>query len=74
MRMRLSLVPALLVMLLAGCQMTASTATSGADAVRVACEAFRPITFSSSGDTEQTRKEIAAHNAAYLALCSEPEP
>lgn len=63
-----------LVMLLAGCQMTGSTATSGADAVRVACEAFRPITFSSSRDTEQTRKEIAAHNAAYLALCSEPEP
>ena len=59
----------LLVMLLAGCQMTASTATSGADAVRVACEAFRPITFSSSGDTEQTREEIAAHNRAYVELC-----
>ena len=65
-----SLALGLLVMLLAGCQMTASTATSGADAVRVACEVFRPITFSSSGDTEQTRREIAAHNAAYLALCS----
>lgn len=65
--------PVLLAMLLAGCQTIASTATSGADAVRVACEAFTTITYSSSGDTEQTRREIAAHNRAYVELC-EPQP
>ena len=69
MQMRLSLALGLLVMLLAGCQMTASTATSGADTVRVACEAFTTITYSSSGDEPETVAQIRRHNAAYLALC-----
>lgn len=64
-----SLALGLLVLLLAGCQMTASTATSGADAVRVACEAFRPITYSSSQDSPATIREIRAHNSAWVELC-----
>lgn len=32
------------------------------------CEAFKPITWSSQ-DTDQTIREIKAHNAAIKALC-----
>src|SRR5690606_32905305 len=71
MRMRQSLALGLLVMLLAGCQMmmTPTTATTGGDAVRVACGAFTTITYSSSGDEPETVAQIRSHNAAYLALC-----
>lgn len=67
MRMRLSLVPALLVMLLAGCQMTAGS--TGIDAVRVVCQGFAPITYSSSQDSPATIREIRAHNFAWVELC-----
>lgn len=60
----------LLVLLLVGCA-PKTAAITGTDAVRVACEAFRPITYSSSGDTEQTRKEIAAHNRVFVELCTD---
>lgn len=35
---------------------------------KVACEAFRPITYSSR-DTPETQTEIVGHNAAYCAIC-----
>ena len=63
----------LLLLALTSCQMTASTATSGADAVRVACEGFGPLTYSSSQDSAATIREIRAHNSAWLELC-EPQP
>ena len=73
MRMRLSLVPALLVLLLAGCTPT-TAAITGTDAVRVACSAFQPIWFSASDDSELTISQIMQHNAVFEELCSEPEP
>ena len=57
----------LLVMLLAGCQMTG--ATTGTDATRVVCQGFGPITYSSSLDSPATIREIRAHNFAWTELC-----
>lgn len=48
---------------ISACTTTASVQTS-----RVACEAFRPITWSRT-DTEETVAEVKGHNAAYMALC-----
>lgn len=33
------------------------------------CEAFDTITFSASGDTPETIRQIRGHNAAYRAVC-----
>lgn len=38
------------------------------DPVAVACQAFKPITYSSR-DTSETVVEILGHNAAWEALC-----
>lgn len=68
----------LLVMLcgtiLTACETTPTTATTGHDAVRVACSAFMPIYFSARDDSELTVSQIRRHNHVYSALCSEPEP
>lgn len=37
-------------------------------AIDTSCKAFRPITWSHS-DTDQTIKEVKAHNAVYDKLC-----
>lgn len=60
----------MLLLALTSCQMTAST---GTDAVRVVCQGFGPITYSSSGDEPETVAQIRAHNAAWLELC-DPQP
>lgn len=39
------------------------------DAGRVACQAFRPITYSMFKDTSETVEQIRGHNAAYKSLC-----
>jgi len=57
----------LLLLALTSCQMTG--ATTGTDAVRVVCEGFSPITYSSSQDSAATIREIRAHNFAWTELC-----
>ena len=37
--------------------------------VDTSCTAFRPITYTASGDTEDTKAQIRGHNAAWVALC-----
>ncbi len=57
---------------------TLTTASGGTelppevDPSRVACEAFRPITWSRS-DTPETVAEVKEHNAAWRALCPPKE-
>lgn len=48
------------------------TPTGAIDPVTVACEAFRPVTYSSR-DTEQTQLEVRQHNAVFTELCVSPE-
>lgn len=40
----------------------------GTDAVRVACQSFRPIYWSKK-DTAETVKQVQEHDAAGRALC-----
>lgn len=47
--------------LLTGCAIN-SVATDGS------CQVFRPIS-NSQKDTEQTRREVIAHNKVYGAIC-----
>lgn len=54
-----------LVLLLVGCGAQPVVDGSG----RVACQAFRPITYSASKDTPETVEQIRGHNAAYKSLC-----
>lgn len=56
--------------LVSGCQMlqTLMTPTGAIDPYIVACQAFRPVTYSSR-DTEQTQLEVRKHNAVYVELC-----
>ena len=65
------LVPVLLsIPLMTACGTIPSTATVTPtdEAVRVACSAFAPITYSADGDTAETVTQIRAHNAAGAAL------
>jgi hypothetical protein len=48
-------------------------ACAGAKIVDSACTAFRPITYSASGDTEDTKRQVRGHNAAWVALCGVPQ-
>lgn len=59
-----------LLLALTSCQMTAGS--TGTDAVRVVCQGFGPITYSSSGDTAETVRQVRAFNAAWLELCEAP--
>lgn len=47
------------------------TAIPETDPSLVACEAFGIITYSRLHDTEDTIRQVQAHNAAYEALCGE---
>jgi len=57
---------------LAACTSLTNTAATDlppeVDPVAVACQAFKPITWSSR-DTPETAVQIVAHNAAWEALC-----
>jgi len=73
------LVPALLVMLcgtiLTACETTPTTATTGHDAVRVACSAFMPVYYSARDDSELTVSQIRRHNSVWRSLCADdPQP
>ncbi len=50
-----------------------SAATSGCGSVPVdsGCKSFGPITWSSK-NTDPTKKQVVAHNKAYLAICPPP--
>lgn len=52
--------------LVAACQ---TTGTAGTD---VSCRAFAPIGWSRA-DSEETVRQVKGHNAAWAALCAEPE-
>lgn len=70
----------LLVMLcgtiLTACETTPTTATTGSDAVRVACGAFMPIYYSARDDSELTVAQVRQHNSVWDSLCADdtPEP
>ncbi len=58
---------------LAACEMIPSGGTElppEVDPNKVACEAMRPITYSSR-DTPETRLEVQGHNAAWCAICGQ---
>lgn len=60
-------------LILPGCATTTDTnAVTIANAqVNVACQAFKPLSWSSK-DTDQTIREAKAHNAAWVAICQGP--
>jgi hypothetical protein len=51
--------------MLAGCATTASVETSNK---HVACDSFRPITWSKD-DTVPTQREVVAHNSVGKVIC-----
>ena len=57
------LAPLALLPLLATCQTTTPTS-----AIDVSCLAYEPIRYSRH-DTEETRRQIVEHNAAWDAVC-----
>lgn len=70
-RKRLAMLLSVMLPLAACGTLTASGGTDlppEVDPVKVACEAFGPISWSSR-DTDQTIREVKAHNAAYAAVC-----
>ena len=64
---RLALVPLVILIGVAACQ-TTETQTCATNVVQVACAPFQPISYSRL-DTEETRRQIVMHNAAYVAVC-----
>jgi hypothetical protein len=36
------------------------------------CTVFKPISFSASGDTEETIEEIIEHNSVFESVCIKP--
>jgi len=66
-RLRLGLGLIAPMLILNGC----ATMTDGADPIdRAYCTQFRPIPWSVR-DTDQTIKDVKAHNAVFAALCPE---
>lgn len=63
----LGLLFALFITMLAACETTQITETESSQAL---CLEDGPITFSASGDTEETVRQIRNHNAAWRALCA----
>lgn len=59
-----------LTLILPGCVATtgSNAVTIANSQVNVACQSFRPLSWSSK-DTDQTIREAKAHNAAWVALC-----
>lgn len=53
-------------LILAGCVTT--TGSVATDPTTAICASFRPITWSSR-DTDETIKQVKAHNSVYLAIC-----
>lgn len=53
----------LISLLLTGC-----VSTTGSGGTKTVCLATKPITWSKQ-DTDQTIKEVKAHNAAWKAVC-----
>ena len=73
-RMRARVRTLSLTLILSGCATT--TDIGGIDQLsrfsapaELACNAFRPVTWSKS-DTDPTIRQIKAHNAVYAALCA----
>ena len=58
----------LAVLLLAACQTMIPTSGTEPRVVDTSCIAFEPIR-ASRADTEETRAQVKAHNAAWDALC-----
>lgn len=45
-----------------------ATLTAGGETERALCSSFRPITWSTQ-DTDQTIREVKAHNAVGVSVC-----
>jgi hypothetical protein len=54
-------------LVLTGCVHT-TVSSDPSHVLDVACQAFQPITWSKQ-DTDDTLRQIKAHNAVYLTLC-----
>jgi hypothetical protein len=54
--------------LLSGC----GTGTLGTNLTDTSCRSFKSITHSKK-DTEQTRREVIAHNKVFDTICPEPK-
>jgi hypothetical protein len=62
------LAPLAAVLAMAGCQATIPTSGIETRVVDTSCAAFEPIRASRT-DTEETRRQVKAHNAAWDAIC-----
>lgn len=68
-RLKTLALPLMLPLTLAGCMTTTGTGgTSVTGDLIVACQGFKPISWSAQ-DTPKTIRNAKAHNAAYEALC-----
>lgn len=55
--------------MLTACQSMPTQTTVTTD--RVACQAFKLISYSAKNDTPETIQEVREHNAAYTAICGD---
>jgi hypothetical protein len=72
--MRAAVPSLMLICILNGCTTTTGSSATDtpvglADAGSLACGAFQPITWSTR-DTDQTIRQVKAHNASFVAVCS----
>src|SRR5918992_1232586 len=44
--------------------------TSGIEITDTSCQSFRPI-YGSRGDTDETKRQVIGHNAAWNSVCAE---
>lgn len=57
-------------LLLCSMMMTACATTPQTGTDRIACGAFSVISFSASGDTALTVRQVREHNAKWRAICN----
>ncbi len=57
------------VLLLTACQATPHTSGTDSLVIDTSCFAFEPIRASRTQDSEETRDQVEAHNAAWDTLC-----
>lgn len=61
-------------LLLCSMMMTACATTPQTGTDRVACQAFAIISFSASGDTALTVRQVREHNAKWREICTDEAP
>lgn len=63
------LLSATLLTAVAGCAILTSSPVPKYSPIPLICEVFVPITFDREKDTEDTIRQIKAHNAVWVDLC-----